>query len=95
MSDMSTYEIKPWYGKKFSFVQNNGCEYFPCHKTDNDENFNCLFCFCPLYPDSECGGNFTYLENGIKSCCNCMLPHDRACYGYIIEKLQGSGSGEL
>ena len=66
----------------FDFFQNRACEYFPCHKGVADEDFNCLFCYCPLYLlGDECGGNFEYLPNGIKNCSNCTLPHcrDRIC----------------
>ena len=35
--------------ENFKFFQHKECEYFPCHKTSNKENFNCLFCYCPLY----------------------------------------------
>ncbi len=69
----------------YRFVQNRECEYFPCHKVADPSRFNCLFCFCPLYALGEnCGGNFTYLENGIKDCSACLVPHceenyDRIC----------------
>ena len=43
----------------FSFFRNVECEYFPCHKVDNSDNFNCLFCYCPLYLVENCGGNFS------------------------------------
>ena len=33
----------------YKFFSHKQCEYFPCHKTDDPDNFNCLFCFCPLY----------------------------------------------
>lgn len=40
----------------FDFFQNRACEYFPCHKGVADEDFNCLFCYCPLYLlGDECG----------------------------------------
>ena len=53
----------------FDFFQNRACEYFPCHKGVADEDFNCLFCYCPLYLlGDECGGNFEYLPNGICTC---------------------------
>ena len=43
----------------YSFTQHRACEFFPCHKTDHPEDFNCLFCYCPLYTlGSKCGGNF-------------------------------------
>ena len=71
-----------------SFLQNKKCEYFPCHKTGNAENFNCLFCFCPLYAlGDQCGGNFTYLDNGIKDCSNCLKPHKKENYDQIMQQL--------
>ena len=68
---------------------NTKCEYFPCHKTNDPENFNCLFCYCPLYAlKDKCGGNFRYTEKGIKDCTNCTLPHQRKNYDYIIGKFK-------
>ncbi len=81
-----------WRNKKpeecrYSFFQHKDCEFFPCHQTDRPEDFNCLFCYCPLYAlGSECGGNFRYLENGHKDCSNCLVPHRRSSYSYIISK---------
>lgn len=73
--------------KNYAFFCHKACEYFPCHKTKNPDEFNCLFCYCPLYAlGDQCGGNFEYLENGIKSCMNCMLPHSPKGYDYIISK---------
>lgn len=70
------------------FFCNKDCEYFPCHKTDNEENFNCLFCYCPLYSMGEnCGGNFEILENGVKDCSGCLVPHKAENYDFIINKL--------
>ena len=31
------------------FYANRDCEYFPCHTVADPDNFNCLFCYCPLY----------------------------------------------
>ncbi len=31
----------------------------------------------------ECGGNFVYLDNGIKDCSNCLYPHKRENYDEI------------
>lgn len=69
----------------YRFFQNRECEFFPCHKNADIEKFNCLFCYCPLYSVKECGGNYTLLDNGIKDCSNCLLPHYN--YEYIIKKL--------
>lgn len=47
---MSGKTNKPeWEGKGYAFFQNRACEYFPCHPMGDEENFNCLFCYCPLY----------------------------------------------
>ena len=72
----------------YSFFRNHECEYFPCHKVENDEQFNCLFCFCPLYQMEDCGGNSTFTKDGIKDCSNCLVPHDPANYDYIISKMK-------
>lgn len=78
-----------WQGKHYAFFQNRQCEYFPCHKTDDPDNFNCLFCYCPLYAlGRSCGGNCRYTEQGLKDCAQCMLPHRRENYGKILEKFQ-------
>lgn len=70
----------------FSYFKNTECEYFPCHKTES-EHFNCLFCYCPLYAlGDQCGGNFVYIEDGIKDCSNCLIPHSENGYSYIISK---------
>lgn len=72
----------------YKYFCNKECEYFPCHKKNNIEYFNCLFCYCPLYSlGDKCGGNFEYLKNGIKSCINCTLPHSEKGYDYINKKL--------
>lgn len=73
-----------WRGKHYSFFQNTRCEFFPCHRTDRPETFNCLFCYCPLYALGErCGGNFRYTEQGVKDCTNCLIPHRQDSFGYI------------
>ena len=73
----------------YKFFQNKECEYFPCHKTDKPEDFNCLFCYCPLYHLGEnCGGNFYITENGVKSCVNCLRPHKKENYEEIVKKLK-------
>ena len=69
----------------YKFFQNNQCEYFPCHKTANEKDFNCLFCYCPLYGlKDKCGGNFKYLKSGIKDCSDCQIPHGNKGYEYIM-----------
>ncbi len=85
----STPDAPYWAGKGFSYFCNKDCEYFPCHTVPEGEPFNCLFCYCPLYAlGRNCGGNFTYLDNGIKDCSRCLLPHKKESYGYITERFQ-------
>ena len=69
----------------YAFVQNRACAYFPCHATDDPAHFNCLFCYCPLYRYRNCGGNPSYLSNGVKDCSNCKVPHYH--YDHIVKKL--------
>ena len=72
----------------YDFFQNTNCEYFPCHKCDDPEKFSCLFCYCPLYAlGEECGGNFTYTQNGIKDCSACLRPHKRENYEAISREM--------
>ena len=69
-----------------SFFTNKDCEYYPCHENAN-ENFNCLFCYCPLYTlGKDCGGKFKYTESGIKDCSDCLIPHSVNGYDFIINK---------
>ena len=69
----------------FNFFCNKECEFFPCHKTDDPEHFNCMFCYCPLYSMKECGGQYIMNANGMKDCSACLLPHKD--YNYVIKKL--------
>jgi len=70
------------------YFSNKECEYFPCHKTDDKDNFNCLFCYCPLFALGEkCQGSFSYTEDGVKDCSDCMFPHIRENYQTVVERL--------
>lgn len=70
-----------------SFFQNRACKSFPCHKSVPEAEFNCLFCYCPLYALGEkCGGNFHYTEKGVKSCVDCNFPHLRAHYEKVLAR---------
>lgn len=70
------------------FMQNRSCEYFPCHEGIEPDDFNCLFCYCPLYALGEdCGGCFTYTVDGFKDCSMCLRPHQRENYGQICKQL--------
>ena len=61
---------------EYPFFTNRDCAYFPCHEGVDESEFNCLFCYCPLYAlGPECGGNFRYNEKGVKVCTYCALPH--------------------
>ena len=80
--------FKPQGGKGSVFFANRDCEHFPCHETSCTEDFNCLFCFCPLYfMAGDCGGANTRTSKGIKDCGGCLFPHRRENYGEIISRI--------
>ncbi|MCI6376401.1 MAG: cysteine-rich small domain-containing protein [Clostridiales bacterium] len=69
------------------FYQNRLCEYFPCHKGVDEADFNCLFCYCPLYAlGRKCGGNYHYNEKGDKDCSACVFPHRRENYDRVLAR---------
>ena len=68
----------------YKYFKNKRCEYFPCHKNADRKTFNCLFCYCPLYPlGKNCGGAVKYTKKGIKDCSACALPHIPGGYDHI------------
>lgn len=72
----------------YRFFENKECKYYPCHKGIKD--FNCLFCYCPMYHKQKCPGNPKYLKvNGkeIKVCDECTFPHNPDSYDKIIHIL--------
>ena len=76
-----------WKDKHYAFYCNRECECFPCHETADPENFNCLFCWCPLYAlGDRCGGAFRYTEKGVKDCSGCRFPHVRENYGRVMDR---------
>lgn len=69
-----------------SFFRNDECRFFPCHEGVSEDEFNCLFCYCPLYClGRECGGNFIYNEKGVKVCTDCTRPHKAENYSEIVQ----------
>ena len=72
----------------YCFFQNRDCEYFPCHAGADSEEFNCMFCYCPLYVIEDCGGTFTYSSKGYKDCTDCLLPHEPQGYDYVNDRFK-------
>ncbi len=85
--------------ENYKFTQHTKCEFFPCHNIANTAEFNCLFCYCPLYMlKDKCGGNFKY-TNGVKDCSDCLVPHTKGAYEHVMSKMKdiiaiGSERGE-
>ena len=72
--------------RSYRFFQNRDCAYFPCHEGIVADEFNCLFCFCPLYAlGRACGGDCRY-DEGRKDCSACTFPHRRESYDRIVER---------
>ena len=70
------------------YFKNHNCKYFPCHSQPSTGEFNCLFCYCPLYGlEDKCGGNFEYVKN-VKFCVECSFPHAPGSYDIIIAKIE-------
>ena len=66
--ELDVDSITPEHYKGFTNVK---CEFYPCHSIKGD--FNCLFCYCPLYL-LDCKGKFKMIGS-TKDCSNCDLPH--------------------
>lgn len=72
----------------YKFFSHKDCEFFPCHGDIPIEDFNCIFCYCPLYPYQDCGGAYELLENGVKSCEKCSFPHAGKNYDALLSRLR-------
>mgnify|MGYP001236415729 CR=1 FL=1 len=71
----------------FKFFQNVACAYFPCHAGLDQADFNCLFCYCPLYFLKNCGGNPAW-RGLIKDCTGCTLPHSPGGWEAVQDRLK-------
>ena len=75
----------------YRYFNNEQCKYFPCHKIEEGQDFNCLFCYWPLNQYDDCPGNPRIIEREsgkkIKDCTNCSFPHLPENYDYIVKFL--------
>jgi Zn-finger protein len=66
-------------GNAFKGFQNKACPFWMCHTGVKEEDFSCLFCYCPLV-FLECPGPYEVFTdaNGVKrkDCSACVLPHN-------------------
>ena len=75
--------------KKYRYFQHRECEYFPCHAGEDQDNFNCLFCYCPLhFLGDKCPGTPHFTEKGVKECTKCAFPHRRENYETVVRILK-------
>lgn len=76
----------------YRFYQNRECKFFPCHEVQDEDDFNCLFCYCPLYLDDNCIGSPEYIITGrgqrIKDCSSCLVVHSPEMYDKVIAHLR-------
>jgi len=63
------------YANSYKFFQNRACQFFPCHDNIDEREFNCLFCYCPVY-FVACPGTYRRLDDGRKDCMGCSLNHE-------------------
>ena len=76
----------------FKYFCNDKCRYYPCHSgAEGASGFNCLFCYCPLYPYADCPGTFEMKTgkngNKVKNCTDCLWPHVPEHYSDLIRFL--------
>lgn len=57
--------------ENYKYFVNKNCEYYPCHRGVDPEEWSCLFCYCPWF--WHCGSKG---KDGIL-CPDCIMPHDR------------------
>ena len=70
-----------------SFFRNTSCAYFPCHDGVDPAEFNCLFCYCPLYAlGPRCEGDYTYTASGIKDCSGCTRMHEGTQGAELVQR---------
>ncbi len=74
-----------------TYFSNTDCKYFPCHTPADREDFNCLFCYCPLYGMESCPGTPKVVagKDGemIRDCSDCIYPHKAEHFRMIVELL--------
>ena len=75
----------------YRYFKNDQCKYYPCHKIEEGQDFNCLFFYCPMNCYEDCPRTPRYItrESGkrIKDCTNCTFPHIPENYDYIVKFL--------
>ncbi len=84
------------------FFENRECEYFPCH--EGLDEFNCLFCYCPMYRLEHCPGSPRFVESKkptatgekriVKDCSGCTFPHRPENYEKIMNVLKRTAQTE-
>lgn len=83
-------EKRVWRENSYRFFENRDCKYFPCHKGLTE--FNCLFCYCPLYTRQHCPGTPEYITKPdgrvIKNCSGCTFPHQPESYDIMMQFLK-------
>jgi len=73
--------------ENYKYFQHRECEFFPCPPDRHPGDFNCMFCYCPLYTlGDRCGGSFTFTADGKKNCKDCLFPHLRKNYDRLMER---------
>lgn len=79
--------MPPIEGEHGDFFTYDACPYFPCHEGVEPSEFNCMFCYCPLYAlGPRCGGDFEYTPGGVKSCAKCTVMHEGRQGSRIVEQ---------
>ena len=63
------------------------CKYFPCHERVAEREFDCMWCYCPLY-EIDCAGRYEIVgKDMVKDCTNCIMPHAKEGIKYILRRI--------
>jgi Zn-finger protein len=67
------------------------CNYYPCHDGIIEEEYQCEFCFCPIYPCNieKTGGKIISGRDGsqIWDCSDCIIVHEKENFNKIKKGL--------
>ncbi|WP_432490175.1 cysteine-rich small domain-containing protein [Flavonifractor plautii] len=75
-------------GRTFSFSSNKAWERYPCRSMQKGWNSAACSAIVRCICWAERAEMLHHLENGVKDCSKCLIPHQRDNYGYLAGRFQ-------
>ncbi|WP_366485912.1 MULTISPECIES: cysteine-rich small domain-containing protein [Oscillospiraceae] len=75
-------------GRTFSFSSNKAWERYPCRAMRKGWNSAACSAIVRCICWAERAEMLHHLENGVKDCSKCLIPHQRDNYGYLAGRFQ-------